>query len=377
MHDLTAIVSQFAFTGRYLDAEVCTNGHINHTYFLDFNQAGKKQRYVLQQINHQVFKEPEQVMANIVAVTKHLRKKVLQRGGDPAREALQVILTRDGNSVYQSPDGKYWRAYDYIQGARTYQKVEDPIHFYHAGRSFGQFQLLLSDFPANKLHETILCFHDTRKRFTDFRTVVDEDRVKRKSLVQSEIDFILERSEEAGIIVDLMAAGEIPLRVTHNDTKFNNIMIDDHTGEGICVLDLDTVMPGSSLYDYGDAIRFGASTAEEDETDLALVSLDINLFRKFTEGYLEEASSFLNAAELRHLAFSAKLMTLETALRFLQDYLYGDVYFRVERPEQNLDRARTQIKLVQEMEANMEQMEAIIAEILNENQKGCSKCQIC
>ncbi len=310
-------------------------------------------------------------MDNIEAVTRHLRKKVIEKNGDPSREAMRVIPTKEGRSFYRSVRGEYWRAYDFIEGARTYQQVENPLHFYHSGRTFGQFQYLLSDFPAETLHETIERFHDTRKRLGDLLHVIKADPKGRAAGVQREIAFILEREDETGVIVDLLSAGEIPLRVTHNDTKFNNIMIDDETGEGICVLDLDTVMPGSALYDFGDSIRFGASTAKEDESNLDLVSLDLELFTEFTRGYLSMARGFLNQAEVDHLAFSVKLMTLESGIRFLTDYIDGDRYFRVEHPKHNLDRARAQLKLVTDMEEKMSAMKGIIQDILGGGlQKG-------
>ncbi|NMB20069.1 MAG: aminoglycoside phosphotransferase family protein [Firmicutes bacterium] len=364
MRDLQEIVSEFDFAGRYQGAEECTTGHINDTFFVQFEGEDTSKRYVLQRINHHVFRQPAGVMENIAAVTDHLRRKIRDRKGDPSREALRIIPTKEGQLLYRSQHGEYWRAYDFIEGARTYQQVEKPVHFYHAGRTFGQFQCLLSDFPAESLHETIERFHDTPKRLADLRRVVDADSVGRVAGVQREIDFVLQRSDDTAVIVDLMSEGSIPLRVTHNDTKFNNILIDDETGEGICVLDLDTVMPGSALYDFGDAIRFGASTAKEDEPNLDLVALDLELFTHFTRGYLEMAREFLNPMEIKHLAFSAKLLTLETGIRFLADYLDGDQYFRIERPGHNLERARTQFKLVADMEAQMSVMEDIVQSIL-------------
>lgn len=364
MEQLRKIIKHFDFVGQYEGAEECVTGHINDTFILQYQFEGGPRRYVLQRINQHVFHHPPEVMQNIGAVTEHLRAKILARGGEPRREALRVIPTQDGMLFFHSQEDEYWRAYDYIEGARNYEQVENPLHFYHAGRAFGQFQYLLSDFPAESLFETIERFHDTPKRLADLLQVIKADPLGRVSLVSREIDFILERSADTAIIVDLMEAGDIPLRVIHNDTKFNNIMIDDVTGEGICVLDLDTVMPGSALYDFGDCIRFGASTAKEDEPNLNLVSLDLELFREFTRGYLEMAREFLNPVELEHLAFSAKLLTLETGIRFLTDYLDGDHYFRIDHPQHNLDRARTQLKLVAEMEAQMSVMEGIVQEIL-------------
>lgn len=365
MDRLIEIIPQFAFKGEYLGAEVCRTGHINDTFILHYQIRDQASRYILQYINHHVFRDPEGVMENIEAVTRHLRQKVMARNGDPAREALRVIPTLDGRSFFRSDQGDYWRAYDFIEGARTYEQVENPRHFYHSGRTFGQFQYLLSDFPAASLHETIAHFHDTPKRLEDFKATCQMDPMGRVSKVREEISFILARADDTTRLMDLLSSGKIPLRVTHNDTKFNNIMIDDMTGEGICVLDLDTVMPGSALYDFGDAIRFGASTAVEDEINLDLVSLDLELFREFSRGYLTVARSFLNSAEIDFLAFSVKLMTLESGIRFLTDYLDGDNYFHIEHSEHNLDRARTQIKLVADIEAKLPVMERIIREIVD------------
>ncbi len=363
MERLLEVTPQFAFEGKYLGAEVCKAGHINDTFILHYQVGDKTLRYILQRINHHVFRDPEGVMENIGAVTRHLRQKVKARGGNPAREALRVIPTLKGSLSFRTCKGDFWRAYDFIEGARTYEQVENPLHFFHSGRTFGHFQYQLSDFPAASLHETIARFHDTPKRLEDFITVCGADPKGRASGVQAEISFILERADDTAVITDLLATGKMPLRVTHNDTKFNNIMIDDKTGEGICVLDLDTVMPGSALYDFGDAIRFGASTAKEDEIDLDLVSLDLELFNEFSRGYLSTAWGFLNPTEIDYLAFSVNLMTLESGIRFLTDYLDGDRYFRVAHPTHNLDRARTQLKLVADIEEKLPAMEKMIREI--------------
>ena len=365
MKRLDKIIPHFSFEGEYVGAEVCTDGHINDTFFLDYLSGDSMRRYVLQCINHHVFRRPEEVMKNIEAVTEHLRKKIKEQKGDPDRETMRVVRTMQGRSFFRSPQGEYWRAYHFIEGARTYQKVENPLHFYHAGRTFGQFQHLLSDFPADSLYETIDRFHDTRKRLNDLVQVIEANPAGRVADVQREIDFILERAEETGVIVDLLQSGEIPLRVTHNDTKLNNVMFDQVTGEGICVLDLDTVMPGSALYDFGDSIRFGASTAREDETDLERVALDLKLFAAFSSGYLSMVKEFLHSAEIGHLVFAVKLITLEIGMRFLTDYLDGDRYFRVEHPRHNLDRARAQLKLVADVEAKTSEMERIIQDILD------------
>lgn len=361
-YDWRAIASQFQLSGRAVNMEICTFGHINDTYIVTTEtRSGDIRRYVLQRINHQVFQNPAQVMENMAAVTQHLRAKVTAAGGNPEREALTLVPTVDGRTWIQTPDGDYWRAFLYIEGARTYNEAT-PQLFYNTGKAFGEFMRLLDDFPAETLYETIPQFHDTRKRYNDLMQAVEKDAAGRVADVQAEIQFAQKRKVEASLVVDLIADGKIPLRVTHNDTKLNNVMIDNETGEAVCVLDLDTVMPGSALYDFGDAVRFGASTAAEDETDLSKVGIDLDLFREFTNGYLSAAGEFLTPTELEYLAFSAKLITYELGMRFLTDHLNGDVYFRIHRPNHNLDRARSQFKLVEDMEAKMDQMTAVVME---------------
>lgn len=359
--DWKALSSQFRFEGDLAHVEPCNLGHINDTYVLTFNTPqGTARRYVLQRINHNVFRDPESVMRNIEAVTAHLRRKIEAAGGDPLRETINLVPTVDGRTWIRTPEGEYWRAMLYIEGARTYETIEDPKHFYSAGKAFGNFMRLLDDFPADTLTETIPQFHNTVKRYNDLMEAAKRDAAGRAYSVREELDFAKSRAADTGVVLKLIEDGKIPLRVTHNDTKLNNVMIDDATGEAICVLDLDTVMPGSALYDFGDAIRFGASTAPEDETDLSKVGIDLELFRQFARGYLTAAGEVLTPAELDHLAFSAKLITLELGMRFLTDHLNGDVYFRIHRPNHNLDRARAQFKLVEAMEANMAEMQAIV-----------------
>lgn len=368
MEALRRIADKFQFEGKFEDAQICQYGHINDTYVVTYRVGGTRKRYILQKLNTNVFKKPVEVMANIQAVTAHLRRKIIASGGDPERETLNLIPARDGK-VYVEEQDEFWRAYQFIERARTYQTVQDPAHFYHAGKAFGRFQLLLRDFPAETLHETIPDFHNTPKRLQDLRRAVAEDRCGRLAEVQREVDFVFARAEKTKVVVDGIAQGRIPVRVTHNDTKFDNILIDDITGEGICVLDLDTVMPGSYLYDFGDAIRFGASTAPEDEQDLSKVNFDLNLFREFTAGYLSNGVDFITPAEQGLLAFSAILITLECGMRFLEDYLNGDQYFRIHRPGHNLDRARTQFKLVADMEAHYDEMRRIVDAAVIEGRK--------
>jgi len=362
---LEQIVAQFDFCGRFVRADRCDTGHINDTYIVvTASPEGRSRRYILQRINHYVFKSPQDVMRNIQRVTEHLREKVLQVGGDPEREILNLVPTRDGTLLYTSDSGEYWRAYLYVEGAQSYEAVEEPSHFHSAGEAFGRFQSLLSDFPAETLIETIPKFHDTPSRFADLLHAVELDQVNRAGEARAEIEFVQRRGEETPVIVDLLEQRQLPLRVTHNDTKLNNVLIDDATNKGICVLDLDTVMPGSSLYDFGDAIRFGASAAAEDEQDLSKVWLDLDLYRHFTRGYFTYAREFLTPKEVQLLPFSAKLITLEIGMRFLTDHLNGDVYFRIHRPGHNLDRARAQFRLALDMERKVDEMHAIVEQEL-------------
>ncbi len=361
--DYSEIVPNFEFKGEFIQAIPYYLGHINDTHAASFRKPdGKVQRYILQRINHYVFKKPEEVMENIAAVTEHLRRKIIAAGGDPYREALTLIPAVDGGAYYRTDSGDYWRAYLFIEGAQTYQIPKSAYHVYNAGRAFGNFQQLLADFSVTRLHETIPDFHHTKKRFDTFVGVVEADACNRARYVKDEIEFILQRADETPVIVDLIERGELPVRVTHNDTKFNNVMIDDRTGDGICVIDLDTVMPGSSLYDFGDAIRSIANTAAEDERDLMKVHFDPEIFEQFTRGYLEAVRGALTQTEYENLAFSSRLITQECGMRFLTDYLSGDVYFRTQRENHNLDRCRTQFKLVREMEDVFGSMLKIVGE---------------
>ncbi len=351
--DLNYILRQFA-----IDVECAPygNGHINETFRVD-----AAPEIILQKINTTIFKEPDNVMANIAAVTTHLRKKILAAGGDPMRETLTVIPTVDGKPYYTAEDGSAYRAYYFIQGARTYDQAETPEMFAASAHAFGKFQKMLADFPAHTLYEVIPKFHDTSDRLRQFREALEKDVMGRAASVKAEIDFVLARADVVTLVTDAIADGSIPLRVTHNDTKLNNVMLDDVTHEGVCVIDLDTVMPGSMLYDFGDSLRFGASTGAEDETDLSKIEFDLTYFEAFTKAFLEEVGDDMTARERELLAFSALLLTLECGIRFLTDYLNGDTYFRIHREHHNLDRCRTQFKLVADMEKKMDQMNAIVA----------------
>lgn len=354
--NFTEIVNQFAIDGALQNAEPYGDGHINDTFLVTSN----KEKYILQRISKAAFSSPEDVMENIVAVTAYLSEKIKQEGGDPLRETLTLIPCKDGGYFYQDQNGEYFRMYLFISGARTFQVVQQPSHFYHAARAFGKFQNMLSDFPAEKLHETIVSFHDTRTRYEQLDQAIAKNASGRLDDVQAELEFALARRDGAGVIMEALEQKRIPYRVTHNDTKLNNVMIDDATGEGICVIDLDTVMPGSMLFDFGDAIRFGTNPVAEDEKDLSKVYSDIGLFEQFTKGFLEELGGSITAEELELLPESGRILTLECGIRFLADYLNGDVYFHTARPEHNLDRARVQFQLVADMERNMDEMKQIV-----------------
>lgn len=354
-------IENIQFEGTYVEHMPYGSGHINDTFAVVFQQAdGSRRRYILQRMNHEIFKDPEALMENINNVTSFLRKKILEAGGDPERETLNVVPAKDGKSFFKDSIGSYWRGYVFIEGATSYDKVEKPEHFYQSAVAFGNFQKLLADYPAATLHETIPDFHNTTVRFETFKKAVQDDVMGRAKDVQAEIDFAMAREEDASVLMNMLKKGELPLRVTHNDTKLNNIMIDDKTGKGICVIDLDTVMPGLALNDFGDSIRFGANPAAEDEKDLSKVWVDLSLFESFTKGFLEACGNSLTDNEIEMMPMGAKLMTFECGIRFLTDYLQGDTYFKVHREGHNLDRCRTQFKLVADMEEKWDQMKAIV-----------------
>ena len=355
------IKRQFDLSGDYTGYDRINNGHINNTYVLHFQENSCCKDFLLQQINTHVFRNPDELMENIVGVTSYLRRQIEQAGGDPARETLTVYHTADGKPYYKDGQGHCWRVYNFISSAYTCQSITDPVVFYNAAKAFGTFQRMLADYPSESLHETIPNFHNTISRFQDLLAAIEADEAGRAKLVQEEIAFAKAREADCRVLLDLVAAGELPLRVTHNDTKLNNVMFDNDTKQGICVIDLDTVMPGLSLYDFGDSIRFGANTAAEDEKDLSLVSLDLNLFEQYVKGYLSAAGESLTQAERDYLAFSAKLMTFECGIRFLTDYLNGDTYFKTAYSEHNLDRCHTQFARVADMERTMEQMQEIVS----------------
>ncbi|HEY53758.1 MAG TPA: aminoglycoside phosphotransferase family protein [Caldilineae bacterium] len=359
--ELIHTAKQFAFAEKPEAIESCKYGHINDTYAVYcLGAKGTPPRYILQRINHHVFRRPDALMENIARVTTFLRDKISGRGGDPDRETLNLISTKTGQLYHTTPDGDYWRAYAYIPRAQTYQIVRGQDHVYQAARAFGRFQHLLADFPLMRLHDTIPDFHHTPKRLSAFRQVVAADPQNRAPTAAAEIEFVETRAGEVSRLIDLLEQGDLPLRVTHNDTKVDNVLIDDESGEGICVIDLDTVMPGLSLYDFGDFVRSGTNPAAEDERDLAKVKMHLAYFEAIVRGYLGETRDALTALEKDLLTFSAWLITFEIGMRFLTDYLNGDRYFRIHRPEHNLDRCRTQFKLVADMEGKFDQMQRIV-----------------
>ena len=337
-------------------------GHINETYavYMPGTEGTDVPRYVLQRVNIHVFKNPAQVMENIFSVTEYLREVIRKEGGDLDRETLSYIKTKSGDTYFEDADGQPWRCLHYVPNSICHQTVEEPQQFYQSARSFGHFLKQLGDYPAERLYETIPRFHDTVKRFQDFSEAVRKDVKNRAGQCREEIDFALTREADCGVLMKQLQEGILPLRVTHNDTKLNNILFDADTDQGLCIIDLDTIMPGLAANDFGDSIRFGASTAEEDEPDLSKVHFDIHLYELYVKGYLEMAREVLTPAEIDSLPWGARLMTLECGMRFLADYLQGDVYFKTAYPEHNLVRARTQFRLVKEMEEQFDSMYEIL-----------------
>ena len=360
--ELKTVSRHFQIYGEIQHAETLKIGHINETYTATYDQGGMRVRYIHQKLNRTVFKNPAGVMKNIMRVTGHLRKKLEARNvRDLTRRSLVVIPTRDGKSFHENGNRDVWRTFVYVEGVRTHEAVQTPQQAFQAGNAFGEFQSLLVALPGGRLVETIPNFHHTRKRFEAFQRAVSADRFNRAAGVRPEIEFALKREALVGVIVDAMAQGQIPERVTHNDTKFNNVMLDVVTGEAMCIVDLDTVMPGCALYDFGDMVRTTTSPTLEDELELAKVTMQMPMFKMLARGYLASAGAFLTQREKDLIAFSGKLITFEIGLRFLTDYLCGDVYFRTHRPDHNLDRCRTQFKLVESIERQESAMQKFVA----------------
>lgn len=350
---MSDVLKAFKFDGEAVSKEPYGSGHINST-FLVVTNTGK--RYILQKINNKIFPDVEGLMNNITLVTEHLKKKYTE-----PRRVLNLIKTIDDKS-FAEVDGEYWRAYDFVEDSLCLQLPENNDDFYESAVAFGSFGEALSDFPVEKLVEVIPDFHNTPSRFKKFHEVLEKDPLGRAALVQEEIKFCLDREEEMGTLQRLRDEKVLPDRVTHNDTKLNNVLLDKDTRKNLCVIDLDTVMPGLCLYDYGDSIRFGASTALEDEKDLSKVSMSLDLFKIYTNGFVSALPN-LTKEEKENLPLGAKTMTFECGMRFLTDYLDGDHYFAVHREGHNLDRARTQFKLVADMESKWEEMNKVVMEL--------------
>ena len=356
-HDVRAVARQFDLRGDFVTAAAYGSGHINDTYCAVFDQGGARVRYVVQRINHLIFKNPAALMENIRRVTEHLGQKSAGLS-DLSRRVLTLLQARDGQPFYRDEQGHHWRVYIFIEKAQSFDAVETPRQAFQAAKAFGQFQKQLADLPAPRLHDTIPDFHHTPKRFAALEKAIEADVANRAQLAKAEIAFALSRKAATNILLD----AHLPERVTHNDTKFNNVMLDDATGEGICVIDLDTVMPGLALYDFGDMVRTTTSPAKEDERDLSKVAMQYPMFEALARGYLS-AADFLTPAEKKLLPFSGKLITLEIGLRFLTDFLAGDTYFKVHREGHNLDRCRTQFKLVESIEQQEEAMNKLVESI--------------
>ena len=354
------ILNSFPISGNIVSVTPYGNGHINTTLKVLSECDGVEKEYILQKINKNVFKSPEKLMANYVGVTEFIRKKAILSGADPDREALCVIHAKDGKSFFIDSNGDYWRLTLFIKDSVCYDKVERAEQFYDSARAFGNFQRILSDYPADTLYETIPNFHNTPDRFSKFISAVEADVCGRASEVAEDIAFVKEREEFAKTLETAHSEGRLPLKVTHNDTKLNNILFDKYSSKAICVVDLDTIMPGYSVNDFGDSIRFGATTASEDEADLSKVNFDIDLYEVYVRGFIKGAKDGLSRGELELLPIGAIMMTYECGMRFLTDYLEGDTYFRTSRPKQNLDRARNQFKLVRDMEEKLDEMQEIV-----------------
>ena len=358
---LQDISRQFQIYGEILHAETCKIGHINETYSATYDQGGTRVRYIHQKINTTVFKNPAALMKNLMRVTTHLRQKLETRGvRDLTRRSLVVVPTREGKSFYRNGSGDCWRTFVFVEGVQTFEAVQSPEQAFEAGKAFGEFQSLLVDLPGERLSETIPDFHHTRKRFEALRKAIEADHLNRAHHAKAEIEFAMGREPVVDVMLQALSKRKIPERITHNDTKFNNVMLDVATGTAMCVVDLDTVMPGCALYDFGDMVRTTTSPTLEDEKDLSKVKMQMPMFKKLAEGYVSAAGEFLTNSEKALIAFSGKLITFEIGMRFLTDYLSGDTYFRIHRPGHNLDRSRTQFKLVASIEKQESAMQRYV-----------------
>ena len=361
---IAKIGDEFAIEGEFIDGEEIKSGHINTTFRATYAKSdGTENKYILQRINDTVFKNPHAVMRNVEKVTRHINWKVLRVRKDSSGQTLNLYPARGGHSYTELPGQGLWRCYNFIDGTHTYDIIENTKQAYQAGFAFGSFQDLISDMDPSDLEETIPNFHHTRKRYDRLMEVIAIDPKGKVCECLSEIKFIKERENSVDILLDLQEKGLLPTRITHNDTKINNVMMDEATDQAVCVIDLDTVMPGLVLYDFGDMVRTVTSPAEEDEEDLSKIEMRMPMFESIAEGYLDAAHDFLTDEEMRHLAFSGKLITLEIGIRFLTDFLEGDTYFKTSKPNHNLFRARTQLKLVECIEEQLPMMESYVKKL--------------
>ena len=365
LNAIQSIASNFEYRGELTNYTELKAGNINTTYLVEYADGDKTAKYILQKINTFAFKDPAGLMNNVSLVTEHIAAKLRERGEDAQRRVLRFVKANNGTYLYTDAEGGAWRSYLFVDGCTAYNQIEDPRHFYEAGVGFGEFQRDLADFPAEKLVETIPNFHNTARRFDTFLASVKADAADRVASTQAEIDFVMQHKDICGEIVAKMQSGELPVRVTHNDTKLNNVLIDDESGHALCVIDLDTVMPGSSLYDFGDAVRYGACTAAEDEPDITKIGFSMELFEAFARGFVEKTKGDLTREEILLLPLGAKVMTCELVIRFLTDYLDGDKYFKILYPEHNIVRTRAQIKLLCEMEAHYGEMCEFVKSLLD------------
>ncbi len=359
------ILLNFKINGKYLHSEPYGSGHINDTHLVVTEENGKEKNYILQKINKKVFHDPVALMKNMQGVTSYLAKEIERNGGDPLRETLNIIKTNDGMDYFVDADGEYWRALIFVSDSMSFDKVETPRQFYDCAVAFGNFQYMLRDYPADTLFETIANFHNTPDRLRLLRLAAEKDSFGRANTVVPELEFASSRESFIGMFERAREDGRLPLRVTHNDTKLNNILFDKNNKKALCIIDLDTIMPGYSVNDFGDSIRFGATTALEDERDLSKVNFDISLYELYVKGFLEGVKGGLSDFELEMLPYAAIMMTLECGMRFLTDYLSGDTYFKIHREGHNLDRARNQFKLVSDMEEHIDEMKAIVKKYTN------------
>lgn len=354
--EFSDILFNFAIDGEFVSCEPYGSGLINRTYVAVYNEGGRRVRYIVQRINTNLFKNVDGLMNNIKLVTEFNRAEIMKRGGDPDRESLTLVPTKNGGTYFRTEEGDCYRVYVFIENAKGYDVVEKPEHFYESAVAFGKFAMLLDRFDSSKLFEVLPDFHNTVKRFDNFRRSLEADKFNRAKDVKKEIEFALNREKITHTIVDLLASGKMPSRVTHNDTKLNNVLIDTRTDKAVSVIDLDTMMPGSICYDFGDSIRFGCNPCLEDTPETEKVIFNMPLFETYTKGYLSVFGDTITDIERKNLPMGAILMTYECGIRFLTDYLDGDVYFRKTREGQNIDRTRSQFKLVSDMEKRYDEM---------------------